>query len=192
MVKAIIFDFFGVVGLSTYQIVADKCALSPDQRLGLKDVHKAFDKGFIDEKEFLQTYASTINQPYDDFVKDFFMSKKRFEASEPLLNYITELKKTYKIALLSNVNQGAYKEFIVPYIGYFDEVMLSFQVNIAKPDEAIYELIAQKMGLDVSECIMVDDNYINCQGAAAAGMQDILYKDFSDFKPKLLQCLNNV
>lgn len=192
MVKAIIFDFFGVVGLSTYQIVADKYDLSLDQRLGLKDLHKAFDKGFIDEQEFLQTYASTINQPYDEFVKDFFMSKKRFEASEPLLNYITELKKTYKTALLSNVNEGSYKEFIVPYIGYFDEVMLSFQVNIAKPDEAIYELMAQKLGLDVSDCVMVDDNSINCQGAATAGMQTILYKDFLDFKHSLLECLGVV
>ena len=69
--------------------------------------------------------------------------------------------------------------------------MLSFQVKIAKPDEAIYELIAQKLGLDVSECIMVDDNYINCQGAAATGMQDILYKDFYDFKPKLLEIINS-
>lgn len=189
MIKAIIFDFFGVVGLSTYQIVADKYALSQDQRLGLKDLHKAFDKGFINEQEFLQTYASIINQPYDEFVKDFYLSKKRFEASEQLLNYITELKKTYKIALLSNVNQGSYKEFIVPYVDYFDEVMLSFQVKIAKPDEAIYELMANKLALDVSECVMVDDNFINCQGAESAGMQDILYKDFLDFKPKLLQCL---
>ena len=191
MVKAIIFDFFGVVGLSTYQIVADKYALSPDQRLGLKDLHKAFDKGFINEQEFLQTYASTINQPYDKFVKDFYLSKKRFEASEQLLNYITELKKTYKTALLSNVNEGAYKEFIAPYIGYFDEVMLFFQVNIVMRVEDIYELMAAKLGLDVSECIMVDDNYINCQGAAAAGMQDILYKDFSDFKPKLIEIINS-
>ena len=61
MITAVIFDFFGVVGQSTYQLVVSDMTLSSEQKLQLSDLHKSMDNGFVNDTEFLQQYAQILN-----------------------------------------------------------------------------------------------------------------------------------
>ncbi|MEE2032849.1 HAD-IA family hydrolase [Rhodococcus chondri] len=58
-----------------------------------------------------------------------------------------------------------------------DDVVLSGDAGVAKPDAASYRLAAQRLGLAPSECVFVDDLAVNVRGAAAAGMVGVHHDD---------------
>ncbi|KAF0962974.1 MULTISPECIES: HAD-IA family hydrolase [unclassified Rhodococcus (in: high G+C Gram-positive bacteria)] len=58
-----------------------------------------------------------------------------------------------------------------------DQVVLSGDVGVAKPDPRIYRLTAESLGLDPGDCIFVDDLPVNVRGAVAVGMVGIHHVD---------------
>lgn len=194
MIKAIIFDFFGVIGGSTYQLIAEKINVSRSANQKIFDLHKALDNGFLTQEEFLHQYAEIAGLSYHDFLKIYHDSNSRFAVSEVLLSYIAELKAAgYKIGLLSNVNQEAYGEFIEPLLarGLFEKVMASYKTGLVKPHQEAFEQMALELGTDPASCIMVDDLETNCQGARAAGLTAIQYKNIHQFKECIAQFLES-
>ncbi len=185
MIKAIIFDFFGVIGVSTYQMIVDDIEISTELQTELTDLHRAFDHGFMSEPEFMKNYASLLSLDQYEFEKRYYKAQSRFHTSEKLLNYIKVLRTEYKIGLLSNVGEESYLEFIKPIENNFDKVVTSFSVELAKPDTAIFEYTANELGVLTSECLMVDDTENNCRGAITAGMQAIRYINFEDFSEQI-------
>lgn len=184
MIKAIIFDFFGVVGLSTYAMMAEKYNFTNKQLNESWDLHRALDAGFISQTEFLQAYADIIGITNAEMVASFKEVEAKMGYNQPVLKIVDDLKKDYKVGLLTNVSENAY-HFVEPIVKHFDKVVASYMVHIAKPDVAIFELMAQKLGVDVSECIMIDDSELNCQGAISAGMQAIEYSSINQLKQEL-------
>lgn len=185
MITAIIFDFFGVVGQSTYQLVVSDMTLSSEQKLQLSDLHKSMDNGFVNDTEFLQQYAQILNMDYTEFVQKYYESEHRFQNSSIILDLVAELRKQYKVGLLSNVGADGYNKFIAPIIHNFDSVVASFETGLAKPERAIFEYAAQQLKADVSECIMIDDSESNCEGARAAGMYAIHFTSARALKADL-------
>jgi putative hydrolase of the HAD superfamily len=61
-----------------------------------------------------------------------------------------------------------------------------------KPQAEIFDLAANRLGIEPAECLFVDDSASHCQGARRAGMQAILYKDFPSFKEKIEKVLSAV
>jgi putative hydrolase of the HAD superfamily len=82
-----------------------------------------------------------------------------------------------KTAILSNSwGEGTYD----PYDGWglhdlFDAVVISHVVGLRKPDPAIYELTAAKIGLPPQECLFVDDTKRNLPAARDLGMGTLLF-----------------
>lgn len=175
MIKAVIFDFFGVIGRSTYQLVVQDLHLSKEQQSDLADLHKALDNGFIDTTDFLRRYASILQLEYSKFIDRYYDSLERFTTTPDMLALVKQLRKTYKVGLLSNVEAESYIQFIEPLVGNFDVVVTSFQVQLAKPEVAIYEHMAAELGTQPAECIMIDDSKTNCEGALVAGMEAIQF-----------------
>ena len=56
---------------------------------------------------------------------------------------------------------------------HFDDVVISAEVGIRKPDPAIFRLAAQRLDVDVADCVFVDDLDLNVDAARAVGMQAI-------------------
>lgn len=189
MIKAIIFDFFGVIGQSTYVLIHEDYKTNDQQNRQFKELHKALDYEFISQKEFLWAYADILHISAKEMQKLFDDKNRRFGHSEHLLKYIKTLRKKYKIGLLSNMTKESYLEFIEPIKDNFDVIVTSYHARLAKPERAIYELCAKQLKLDTSECLMVDDSYYNCEGARVAGMEAIEYTDLDNFKKTLAKFL---
>ncbi len=187
MIKAFIFDFFGVIGASTYQLIAEKIEFEKnnDQLTAIFDLHKSLDNGFINQEEFLQQYAEIAHLSYDDFLKIYHDSSKRFSVSDKLINYIGNLKKQgYKVGLLSNVNKEAYEEFVEPIVletGYFDAVMPSFKTGLVKPATAAFIKTAKALKVQPEEAVMVDDLEVNCRAAESVGLKAVVYSNYHQF-----------
>jgi len=59
----------------------------------------------------------------------------------------------------------------------FDETVISGDVGMHKPQPEIYRLVCERLGLDPSDCVFVDDLRENVTGAEAVGMTAILHRD---------------
>ena len=59
----------------------------------------------------------------------------------------------------------------------FDEIVISGEVGLRKPEEEIYVLAARGLGLEPPECVFVDDVEINLETADRLGMRTLLHED---------------
>jgi putative hydrolase of the HAD superfamily len=58
----------------------------------------------------------------------------------------------------------------------FDAWVISGEVGIRKPDPAIYELAAERLGLPPEQCVFVDDLPGNLKPARAIGMATVVHR----------------
>jgi epoxide hydrolase-like predicted phosphatase len=58
----------------------------------------------------------------------------------------------------------------------FDAWVISAQVGLRKPDPAIYELAAERLGLAREQCVFVDDLPGNLKPARALGMATVVHR----------------
>ena len=67
---------------------------------------------------------------------------------------------------------------------YFDEVILSFEVGMKKPDACIYEEALRRLGITPDECIFVGDGGSReLEGAKSAGIKAVQAKWYTDQFP---------
>lgn len=67
---------------------------------------------------------------------------------------------------------------------YFDEVILSYDVHMKKPDSCIYEEAAKRLGVAPGECIFVGDGGSDeLPGAKAVGMTAVQAKWYTNQMP---------
>ena len=59
----------------------------------------------------------------------------------------------------------------------FDEVVISAEVRMHKPEPEIYLLAAKQLGVRPQACLFVDDLRENCEGAEAVGITAIRHVD---------------
>ena len=111
------------------------------------------------------------------------------DQNQELQNAIKTLRPNFKIGLLSNAGAGFWKRFSEDELkAYFDDIVLSYQVGLVKPDPKIFELAAQRLGVATHECIFFDDDSNNAHAAKQCGMTGITYKWGMDIE----QIINNL
>lgn len=169
MIRAIIFDCFGVLYGGSYQALQELC---PVDKLGdLHDLNRQADYGFITSEDYVRGAAKLIGKPENE-VQSIFRAKH--VRNDALMAYATSLKGKCKLALLSNVSNGIVEHlFSKEDLALFDQVILSYQEHITKPNPAVFTLAADRLGLRPDECVMVDDLAENCEGAEVTGMASI-------------------
>ncbi|MFT5222030.1 MAG: epoxide hydrolase-like predicted phosphatase [Glaciecola sp.] len=58
----------------------------------------------------------------------------------------------------------------------FEDLVISGEVGLRKPDPAIYLLAAERLGVGVVDCIFVDDLDSNVEAAQAVGMAGVVHR----------------
>ena len=77
----------------------------------------------------------------------------------------------FGVYVLSNASTRIMEQLgHAPVIPYVDGVVVSADERMMKPDPSIYQLLCERYDLDPAECLFVDDNEDNCEGARVAGM----------------------
>jgi 2-haloacid dehalogenase len=61
------------------------------------------------------------------------------------------------------------------FFSLFEEIVISGEVKLAKPDPAIYRLLLGKIGLSAQDCLMVDDTVRNVEASRKLGFETIHY-----------------
>ncbi len=71
------------------------------------------------------------------------------------------------------------------FFARFEDIVVSGEVKLLKPDPAIYFLALRRFGLRPDEALFVDDRAINVEGARAVGMAAHLFVDAADLRQRL-------
>lgn len=84
--------------------------------------------------------------------------------------------KGYRVFMLSNTNDAHWKRiekvnFPEPVGVYFDDVYLSHELGMAKPNADIYEEVLRRICAPADECLFIDDAQVNCDAAARLGIK---------------------
>lgn len=192
--KAVIFDCFGVLYPDTFWSIVNKFV--PDWEAkdpaAFHDIVARVDAGYTERNDFWNETAEacgiTRNQLNDEI-------KAIGTLDLDLLSYITELRQRgLKTSVLSNVGKGFLERIFDGHTisEYFDDLVLSSEVGFMKPDHEIFELAAERLNVNPSDCVFIDDRARFCSAAEATGMHALLYKSLDKLKKDLEPLLRTV
>jgi 2-haloacid dehalogenase len=63
------------------------------------------------------------------------------------------------------------------FLGLFDDIVVSGAERVAKPDAAVFEVLRQRVGRPLEECVFVDDSPRNVAAGREAGLDAVLYRE---------------
>jgi 2-haloacid dehalogenase len=72
-----------------------------------------------------------------------------------------------------------------PFLGLFDDIVVSGEERLAKPDPRVFELLERRAGTPLSRCVFVDDSARNVDAARSLGMDAILFTDTGHLRADL-------
>lgn len=179
MVRAIVFDCFGVIITDALKVVIDELDIKdPTLSRQIMDIIHANNRGLLESRDSNRQIAKLLGISVGEW-------RGRIAHGETkdgrVLTYILALKKSgYKTALLSNIGRASLsRRFTSEELqAHFDVVVASGEVGVMKPDAEIYLHVANELGVKPEECVMVDDRETHCAGARAVGMRSIRYDNF--------------
>jgi FMN phosphatase YigB (HAD superfamily) len=94
-----------------------------------------------------------------------------------LIDYIKSKSEICRSFILSNAWLDARILFdSIPELNIFEEIIISAEVGIAKPDDRIFLHACDKTGVAASQIIFVDDMEENVNAAIALGMNGIIFE----------------
>jgi putative hydrolase of the HAD superfamily len=188
MIKAVIFDCFGVLVEQSLGPFYKKFFESDTKKIRQAEQDMAeSNKGQITYEEFIKRLSILAQSSYAE-VRDYLETNPR---NEGLLAYIqSSLKPHYKIGFLSNASDDWLNELFLPKdLELFDDFVLSYQTGYAKPEAQVYEISAANLGVRLDECVFVDDRPDYVAGARGTGMHALVYSDLETFKRDLARHL---
>ncbi len=106
------------------------------------------------------------------------------------MEMLLELKKKYKILMLSNTNHIMFSWLRKEYFGndgrtisdYFDELFLSYEMGVAKPNPEIFRQLIEEHGVVPEETLFFDDGIRNIEAAKEFGFKTYFVKPKEDFR----------
>ena len=188
MIKAVVFDCFGVLVRDGWLPFLEKHFTGHAELLEAAITsNKRVDAGLISYNDFIEEVAllAGISKQHAH------LQIEDNPADISLFTYIkTAIKPSYKVGLLSNAGDNWLAElFSTEQLRLFDATALSCEIGAIKPHPNAYQTIARRLGVDMEECIFIDDQPRYCQGAREVGMQAIDYKGLHDLQVTLTPLL---
>lgn len=183
MIQAIVFDCFGVLVSESWNSFKLEHFRNDQEKFDeagrIMDISN---EGKISYAQFTTMIAELAGMSSAEVDQELKQNRPNLE----LFELIGELKKTYKIAMLSNVASNFLSDLFTPQqLEVFDVFALSCDLGLIKPDPEIYKKTAAMLGVSPEACIFTDDTDYYVIGAEQVGMQAIHYTDFASFKQRL-------
>jgi putative hydrolase of the HAD superfamily len=152
------------------------------------DVHRDFEKGMISEKDFIAQMLEYLEHIIDEETFCKYWSDI-FSFNDDVIALLPELKKNYKLYLISNTNsihkKFGYQDY--EFLKLFDKQILSHQVKFIKPEEEIYREVEKVSGFPSEEHIFIDDIIEYVDAAKNLGWDGIQFAGYDDLVKNLVE-----
>ncbi|MCR6488038.1 HAD-IA family hydrolase [Amycolatopsis sp. OK19-0408] len=124
-------------------------------------------------------------RPYADFEEAWLTP---YSGPMPgMAELVGPLAERCRLVLLSNVDAYCWRvvRAMQPELGRFDEVLLSCDLGLAKPDPEIFRRASLAAGAPPERCLFVDDTLVNVEAAAALGFRTHWFRGVAGFRAML-------
>lgn len=149
--------------------------------------------GEISAQELLEYVCRTVHYPVEQaalFEQEFFAGDR---LDVDLLEYIRSLRPSYRTGIISNGwdNVRARLDSQWKVTDAFDQILLSAELKVSKPDPRIYHLALEKLEVAPQEAVFIDDFLHNLDGARSVGMHAIQFHSSEQIRAELEAFLNS-
>ncbi len=104
-----------------------------------------------------------------------------FEVIKENFEFAKNLKNKYKLGILSNLSSDYIPKLKKEkFYQVFDEINLSGETGLLKPDKKSYFLILEKLKVNPEESVFIDDSIENIKTAEEIKMKTIFYQEPKD------------
>ncbi|HEY2003761.1 MAG TPA: HAD family phosphatase [Candidatus Saccharimonadia bacterium] len=185
MIKAVVLDWGGVMcpGGSPHsfrELLATSLGVDDDYarsllHLGVVDLLL----GEVTEDEYWHRLEQVHGKTIPETQRNAWLTWDDLKPNPHMVQLISDLKaRGLKLGLLSNAVPNT-RDIMLQHHSDdgFDAVVISCDDHCAKPDERAYLLISQKLGVEPSECVYIDDQQRMLDPASKLGMRIILAKN---------------
>lgn len=196
-IKNLLIDFGGVlIDLDRRRCIEHFRLLGmPDVENLLHDCHQEgffqlHEKGLISDADFRGRIRQAIGRPVSDEAIDEAWNSFLDGIPAYKLDFLLELRKHYKLYLLSNTNaihwQWACKHDFNrnghQVTDYFDRIYLSYELKMIKPEAEIFQTVLADAGLMPQETLFIDDAEANCLTAQSLGISTYTPQAHEDWR----------
>ena len=196
MIRAILFDFGNVIGFYDHRRATRRFAPLAGMPEGemLEAIYDGqlehdFESGTISGDEFLQKVSDLIDfRGRLDVLRDGFVDI--FTPNVPVIQLIPKLAERYRLVLASNTNElhsAKYVQSFADTLKHFTALGMSWQAGVRKPKAEFFQYCLRLADCHPAEAVFVDDVEENVEGAAAIGIDGILYEPGMDLAAELRQ-----
>lgn len=185
MYKSIIFDLGRVLlyfdfarGYKALEGLCPYPAADIPRRIGSTDLVKRFETGLVEPADFFgqlsQTLGLRVEYPqfceiWSSIFTDMLLPEEMLEG----------LARNYRLLLLSNTNAIHFemvREKFARWLRHFDDMILSYEVKMMKPDPRIFHLAVERAGCRAEECFYTDDIGAYTAAAREQGIDAVTFE----------------
>jgi len=206
MIKFVYFDVGGVVikdfsETNKWEDLKQELGIPSDKGQEFEDIYDLYQDEINTNREIdslLPIYKEKFNiiipNNYSLLVDGFV---KRFEKNIDVWPIIKDIKRKFKIGLLTNMYPNMLMEIkkteLLPDID-FDQVIDSSIEKVQKPYKAIYELAQIRSGFKADEILFIDNSKKHLDAARKFGWETFFYdsSDYAESSKKLLEFINGL
>lgn len=179
MKQVLIFDFFGVISAE----------VAPPW---LSKYFNADDAAHIKEGLIVEADRGAISQDalFAELGRRAGMSGPQAEAewhalakiNTTMVQHLKSLRHKHRVALLSNAPSPLLRHILHKHNlePLFEQILVSAEEGLAKPNPAIYQLLLSRLGVSVQDALFIDDNPANINSAASIGLKGIVFTPETD------------
>lgn len=147
-----------------------------------QDAGRSFREGIAELSREFPHYANLI-EAYDTHWEESLTG-----TYDETIEIVRQLKHAgWRLYLLSNFSVEKF-EFIRPkhdFFNLFDDMIISGEHKIVKPDPVIFNIMLQRTGHSAQECLFIDDSLPNIETAQRLGFQTIHYQSPTQLRVEL-------
>ncbi len=194
MIRTIIFDFGNVIGFFSHRLTSGRLAYYagvPAETMhgflfggGIED---DIDAGKVSVADLIQKVRDKFPIRCADQLLELALADM-FWPNREVCQLIPRLKGRYRLLLGSNTNElhtRRFKKQFADTLVHFDDLILSFEIQVCKPDAKFFEHCHGLSQAEPAECLFIDDMPANIAAAQTFGWNGILYQNYPNLKKRM-------
>ena len=195
-IQAVVFDFFGVLiggennQHDRWRYVARQLGMESKALmdfLAQGESYRQVQAGRMSEQAWWAERMGVLKVDLSQQQSLFDQLFNRWSANPYCVDLIEQLRaKGVRLALLSNATGPSArlkKEY--PFLAYFDAIMLSGEMGVAKPSKAAFRAVERALDLPPHALLFVDDTLGNVLAARRVGWQSHHFKHVESLRLEL-------
>jgi len=148
-----------------------------------------YERGLVSSQEFVERLGKTLGKtlPVADVLE---AASAIFNPHDAILDSIHALRSAgFRLGILSNTCDAHWTWLMrqnYQVLGpWFDVIALSYEMQCAKPDQAIYQKAAEMAGVASDRIFFTDDRLDNIEGAQQAGWMVHQFTELPGFQTRI-------